>query len=468
MLEDRKILLLHVSYEQLYGGVHIRKLGFGVPPLGLAALSAYIRSKARCQVRLIDMLYHGLTIRDVPGILDNFKPDIVGLSSTTPQMADAYSLSRIVKACNPHVKIVIGGPHVSALPQLTLQEEPSIDYGIVGEGEIPLLSLVEGKPLSAIKSLVWRRDGEIIINPRESLIEDLGSLPFPDYESLPLPRYGTAYTGHSVGITSGRGCTHRCSFCASSITHLGRYRVRPVEVFLDDIQRLLQLHVSRFDIWDDTFTSSKERVYEFIEGYRKRNLKARWTCETRAGCVDKKLLKEMKGAGLDLLHIGCESGNQEILNKIGKGITLEQVSQACGWCKELKVSAYVYFILGLPYDSWQTIRETVAFAKQLPIDFAQFSMLVPLPGTKVWQLAQEGKIVRNLARSWHEYDRYGNAIVESDLLSAQELYRFYRFALRSFYGRLSYILRALKKIDSMEKLKTYTRIVMAYVRSRRL
>jgi len=358
--------------------------------------------------------------------------------------------------------VVIGGPHASALPQRTLQEEASIDYVIVGEGEIPFLSLVQGRPEDSIKSLVWRRNGEIVTNSREALIEDLDSLPFPDYASLPLERYGTAYTGPSVGMTGGRGCAYRCSFCASGVTHLGRYRVKPVGAFLDDIERLIHLGAPRFDIWDDTFTALPQRVDEFTDGYNRRGLKPRWSCSTRADCLDPKMLKQMQGAGLDVLHIGCESGNQEILNATAKGIKLEQVRQVCAWCREAKISVYVYFILGLPYETQETIKETIAFSRSLPIDFAQFSMLVPLPGTGTWQLAQEGKVLKNLAKKWSDYDRYRSAIVESGKVSAPELTRLYRHALRSFYGRVTYLWKTLRKIDSLKKLKTYFSLIKAY------
>lgn len=462
MHEEKRILLLHVPYGELYGRINIQKLGWGVPPLGLTALSAYIQKHAKAQVKIIDMLFSGLGIGDIPNILDDFKPEIVGLSATTPQMDNAYILSQAIKKYNPRTQVVIGGPHASALPQRTLGEEPSIDYAIVGEGEIPFLSLVKGRIPDSIKSLVWRKGQEIVVNEREALIEDLGSLPFPDYASLPLSSYGTFYTGHSVGIMGGRGCFYNCSFCASSIIHMGRYRMRPVDIFLDDIARLLKLGVPRFDIWDDTFTALHPRVYEFTEKYRQRNLKAHWTCETRVDCVDKKLLKQMHAAGLDMLHIGCESGNQDVLNKTGKGIKLEQVKQVCSWCEEIGIAAYVYFILGLPYDTKGTIEETILFAKRLNIDFAQFSMLVPLPGTHIWHLAGEGKVLRNLAKRWSDYDRYGSAIVESNAVSAQELTGLYKYALRSFYLRFSYIWKALKRIESIEKIKRYARLAILF------
>ncbi len=465
MGRKKKVLLLHVPYGNLYGGVDIRKLGFGIPPLGLIALSAYIRRETGCEVKLIDMLYHGVGIEDMPRMVKEFAPDIIGLSSSTPQMDNAYLLAKTIKECSPAVKIVMGGPHATALPQRTIEEEPSLDYVIAGEGEIPFASLVKGVPPESIKSLTWRNGGGITVNEREALIEDLAVLPFPDYESLPLDRYGTVYTGRSVGITGGRGCSYRCSFCASGITHLGRYRVRPVKIFLDDIERLIRLGAPRFDIWDDTFTSLETRVYEFTDGYRSRNLKARWTCETRADCINKRMLKEMRRAGMDILHIGCESGNQDVLNKVGKGIRLEQVRQACEWCREEGIASYVYFILGLPHDTKKTIKETIAFARSLPIDFAQFSMLVPLPGTGVWKLAQEGRVLKNLAGKWSDYDRYRNAVVCSDAVSARELSGLYRRALRSFYGRLSYIMKMVRSIDSVEKLKIYMRMLTVYFRA---
>jgi radical SAM superfamily enzyme YgiQ (UPF0313 family) len=358
---------------------------------------------------------------------------------------------------------VIGGPHVTALPQQTLQEEPCIDYGVVGEGEIPFLSLIEERPLSSIKSLVWRNGETIVVNQREALIDDLGSLPFPDYESLPLHSYGTFYSGNSVGMISGRGCRFRCSFCASRITHLGQYRVRPVEIFIDDIQRLLGLGIPRFDICDDTFTSIPSRVYEFIEGYQKSGLKARWSCQSRVDCLDRKMIREMHRAGLDTIHIGCESGNQEILNKNSKGIQLSQIREACVWCRQEGLTLYVYFILGLPYETEQTIRQTIDFAKALQPDYAQFSMLVPLPGTKVWEMASEGNIVRNLAKKWSDYDRYHKAIVALENVSDTQLATLYKYALRSFYLRPSYILQCLRRINSLERFKMYARMGSAFL-----
>ena len=459
---NKRILLLNVPYGELYGKINIRKLGWGVAPLGLAALSAYIREKLKCPVKLIDMLFQDVCIKDIPGILDDFKPDVVGLSATTPQMDNVYLLSQVIKRHNPKIKIVVGGPHVTALPERTLREESSIDFVIAGEGEIPFLSLIKDAPLDSIKSLVWRKGEEIVINEREGLIEDLGSLPFPDYDSLPLRHYGTFYSGHSVGVVSGRGCCYNCSFCASRITHLGRYRMRPVEIFLDDIERLLKLGIPRFDIYDDTFTFSKSRINEFIEGYHRRGLKARWSCTTRVDCLDKKLIRDMRRSGLDLIHIGCESGNQEILNKVGKKIKLEKVTEISKWCQEEGVTVYVYFILGLPYETEKTIMETIDFSKKLPVDFAQFSMLVPLPGTRVWEIAQEGKVIRNLAKRWSDYDRYNKAIVESDKIPSEEITGLYKYALRSFYLRPSYILQRFTKINDLAKAKMYLRMTCEF------
>ncbi len=440
----------------------MRRFGWGIPPLGLAAISAYIRQQSKCDVRLIDMLPQGVTINDIPHILNDFQPDIIGLSATTPQIDNAYLISRIIKRHNPRIKTVIGGAHVTALPQRTFLEEPSIDFVIMGEGEIPFLSLVKDKSLDTIKSLAWRKEGDIIINEREALIEDLGRLPFPDYESLPIKYYGTFYAGPSVGITSSRGCYYNCSYCASHVVHLSRCRFRPIEIFLDDIQHLLELGAPRFDIWDDTFTFSKSRVYEFLEGYHKRNLKTHWSCVTRVDCLDQKLLKEMHRGGVDMIHIGCESGNQVILDRTGKKIKLEQVREVCDWCEREGIAVYVYFMLGLPGETEETVMETIDFAKRLPIDFAQFSILVPYPGTRVWDLTQEGKTIRNLAKRWSDYDRYGKAFVELNGLCADKITELFEYAVRSFYLRPSYLGRRLRKMHSVAQLKINLHLIKTF------
>jgi radical SAM superfamily enzyme YgiQ (UPF0313 family) len=463
----KRLLLLHVPYGELYGGkVNLRKAGLGLPPIGVASLSAYVREKTACHVKVIDMLFHGVSIADLSTVLSDFKPDIVGLSATTPQMDNAYAVARAVKGHQPRIQTVIGGAHVTALPQRTLQEETCVDFGILGEGEIPLQSLIEEKPLDSIKSLVWRKgDDAIVVNERQPLIQDLSTLPFPDYAALPLDRYKTIYSGSAIGIMSSRGCKYNCSFCASHVISQGCHRLRPIGMVLDDIERLLKLGVHGFAIFDDTFTASNERVYEFLDGYGRRNLKEPWSCETRVDCLDRKIIRAMHRSGLNILKIGVESGNQKILDKVGKGIKLAQVRQVCEWCADEGITVYAYFILGLPYETKETMLETIEFARNLPIDFAQFSMLMPLPGTRVWKMAEEGKVLRNLAKSWSDYDRYKKAIVELNGVSTDEITKMHRQAARSFYLRFSYIFKILRKIRNWNDLITYFRLGWTFLRA---
>jgi len=171
--------------------------------------------------------------------------------------------------------------------------------------------------------------------------------------------------------------------------------------------------------------------------------------------LTKDMLKIMKSAGCRSVRIGVESADEEVLKATGKNITLAQVESAVSWAKEFGIKTTAYFLLGLPYETEVSLAKTLAFSKKLRTDLAHFTMLVPLPGTQVWEMAKKGRVLRSVANSWSEYIRYEKAIVESDHLSADQLFKCHRRMISSYYLNPGYILRRLSNIRSFKELHEF-------------
>lgn len=456
---DQKIMakayLISPPYGEVYNIMNFKEVG-GVaqPPLGLAYVAGYLAGKGH-DVKLFDGAFSRDILKDIKEHLLEFGSDMVGITATTPQITHVFRIAEFVKSVNPKIRVVVGGPHASALPKETAADK-NIDIVVYGEGEITMSELLEGKPISGIKGICFRENGKIILNPPRPLIEDLDTVPFPLLDQLPLERYYNFFPEIGASVLSGRGCPYSCSFCASSLINQRRYRMRSPENFVNEIEWIYKkFGIRNFIFCDETFTANASRTVKICDMILERKLPVKWFCMTRANTLTKKLLEHMKKAGCYAVELGIESGDSGILKAAGKQITLEQVENAVKWARQTGIKAVGFFILGLPYETPQTLKRTLAFAKKLKLYYAQFSMLVPLPGTAVWDMVRDGKVLRCTATGWDHYTRYDRAIVESESLSAQDLTKYYRSALRSFYLDPAFIFCAVLNIRSLGELKAY-------------
>jgi len=443
-----KVLLIAPSMEGLYGKIKLRKFRWGCLPYGLACIAGFLKQKNH-DIRLIDATYEFDNRFQLKSLILNEQPEFVGISVTTPLLIESLYICNFIKENLPQTRTILGGPHPSALPQETMSH-PTVDMVVFGEGEYTLQEILEGKDPKDIKGLCYRSNGEIKMNPARPLIDDLDSLPFPLFEQLPIDRYGLPYMGKSVGIITSRGCPYNCTFCASGVVHGHRSRFRSVDRVLDEISYLkTSFSVNTIIFCDDTFETNIDRVFDFCTKLINRKLNIKWCCTSRANDLTDELLKIMKTSGCKLIHIGIESANQEILDKTGKGINLQKAKETVRRIKMIGLEVYGYFILGLPYETEKTIQETIKFSRDLDFDYAQFSILTPLPGTKVWAIMKEGKALNYLGKDWTDFKRYSKDIfIELEHVSREKLQKYYRKSYRSFYFRLSYLWKTIKKIGS--------------------
>ncbi|MGQ9517886.1 MAG: B12-binding domain-containing radical SAM protein [Anaerolineae bacterium] len=360
------------------------------PSLGLGYLAAVLERRGD-EVRIFDF---GLDPRrpleeEVLDVLA-FRPDVIGLTAMTTSYHSAEQTISLLRA-GTHAPMVLGGPHATVFPERTLREQPALDYLVFGEGEetmLELMEVIEGRRDPAtVAGLCYRRAGQVMCNPARPLIRDLDALPFPARHLFQLERYPLYAPdgGRMLTVLTSRGCPYNCSYCFKGI--VGRtYRQRSPENLIQELKELIRTYgIHNFYFIDDLFTLDVKRLNVLLDMMIAEGLDIRWQCLARVDRVTPELLRRMAAAGCRQIHYGIESGDQEILERVGKRITLEQVRQAVRWTAEAGIRSKGYFMLGLPGDTEETMEQTIQFAASLDLDDAMFSLTTPFPGTRLWE-----------------------------------------------------------------------------------
>lgn len=415
------------------------------------AYAAAVLEKRGFSVQLLDMVAEGQDKDDLRAILRQQRPDFVVLDSTTPSVYSDLECSAIVKEeCGAAVIMV--GPHISVLPEETLiQGKGSVDVACIGEYDYTVAETVEKfDDLSGVKGIAYYHDGKITRNPACPLIEDLDGLPFPAWHHLDLMKYfdgGKLYP--YIDIISGRGCPNQCSFCLwPQVMHGTRYRLRSPRNVVDEIEQDIKLcpkvvRGGEFFFEDDTFTVNEERAIQICDEILRRELKITFSVNARADTANLSMFRQMKQAGCRELLVGFESGNQIILDKANKNITVEQSHDFMNLAREAKLQVHGCFVIGLPGETEESARETIEFALSLRCDTIQFSGAVPFPGTQFFTLAkQEGWLKTEDWRNWLKLGEQ-KGVISYPQMSEEKINHYVDLGLKKFYFRPFYMLKFL-------------------------
>jgi len=461
-----EVILFSPPLSDSYGKLNIKKIDYGNPPMGIAYISSYLK-KNNHSVKVIDLNLLKHPFKQIRRIIQKEKPKFAGISYMTPSLKQVKKIAQLVKDVDKNIKVVVGGPHPSALPKQTIRTN-EIDFVICGEGEKTMLDLLEKRDYNKIGGLAYKKDKKIIINLPRQQINDLDSLPFPDYEGLKINktylRYGSAFFLHKVGIITSRGCPYKCTFCAEKIIHK-KIRVRSVKNVVDEIECLYTKYgIERFEFYDELFTLYRNRAIKICKEIIKRKLNIKWIINSRVDNVDEELLKIMKSAGCHYIIYGIESGNQEILNKIKKEISISQIKNTIRTTKKVGLKTYGLFIMGFPYETDNTIRETINLAKELPLDYATFNLLIPLPGTEIFELTEKGQGIKFLSGNLDESKAVGYTNIELPTVSRKKLIEYQKRAYKEFYLRPRFLLNKLFFnpsffIINFKKLSSFIRLI---------
>ncbi len=441
-----KILLVNPPFVQAYGQYKAAAKVGAQPqlPLGICYIAAVLEDEGH-QVSIIDADVEGMSPEDIIEQLKTSRPQILGITATTPIYASARSLLESAKQAMPELITVLGGFHITALPAQSMSECKAADYGVIGEGELTIAELVaaleRGQPVEGIAGVAYRSpDGEVVINPLRSPIQDLENIPFPARHLLKQDKYLWSVPHKGLvpvtSIITQRGCPFGCIFCGVNTMFPGKPRYRELDSILNEIEGVVKSGIDHFMICDDTLTLNKDKVLKMCEEVKRRGLKFTFEGYTHASTVTKKLLARLQEIGLLRLSFGVETGNQKILKAINKGVTLEQIKQAYDWCYELGIETRCSLMFGHPFETKETIQQTMKFANSLKCYQAYINITTPYPGSKLYQMAKEGYGgIRLLTDDWTQYRRYGNAVMEMNDLDGEALIECQRRAYQKFYLR---------------------------------
>ena len=431
------------------------------PPLGLASIAAILERESY-QVKILDANALQLSESEIAREIDGV--DIIGITAMTPFINSAIKVVKKIKREKPDSTIIVGGAHVTVLPEETLSDVPEIDVIVRGEAEATVIELYKalkgGDSLQNVRGITYRDKGKVKSTPTRPPIVDMDSLPFPAYHLLPLQKY-RLHPPHGrrlpvMAVLTSRGCPYNCIFCSKPIFGR-RFRSQSPQRIVSEIEYLVEkFKVKEISFYDDIFTLDKKQIAKLAKEFNKHKLSIHWKCETRVDLVTEELLKTMKEAGCYMIAYGIESGNQNILNNLRKKITIEQVKKAVRMTHDAGIQSIGYFMLGSPGETPATIRQTIDFAKHLPLDFAQFSITTPYPGTDLYNLyLKQGVSDKN----WDNFT-YANLRAVSapafkpGSLSKDDLKKWNATAYKEFYLRASYIWGRLKQSRSPGNLKT--------------
>ena len=392
------------------------------PPLGLAYLAAALE-QAGVQVKILDYVVYPYRRHALESVLKEFKPQVAGATAVSMTVDHAGQVLSDIKAINPEILTVMGGPHVTFCAQETLEAFSELDAVVIGEGEetlVELLGAVERAcHFDSVGGIAYRAGSKIMTTAKRNWIKDLDALPFPARHLLPLGRYRTL--GMPISITTSRGCPFKCIFCVGRKMVGTKVRYHSADRVANELAYLADLKFHQINIADDLFTASQNHCLTVCEEILQRNLKINWTSFARVDTISVKLLSRMKAAGCTAVSFGIESANPTILKTIKKGITVEQIRNAIRICRRVGISPYASFILGLPGETPQTIKETKAFAANLQQEGLAygFHILAPFPGTEVRE--QSNRLgIRILTDDWSRYDA-NQAVIETATVNHQML-----------------------------------------------
>jgi anaerobic magnesium-protoporphyrin IX monomethyl ester cyclase len=447
-----KALLINPSYFRTYGS-NEGGIAFPVYPiLSLSALAGAVKARGH-QVRILDLSYRQYDPRMIADLVRSEKPDVVGVTATTPLANQMRDISYVVKDVSKDILTIAGGAHPSALPMETMRQS-ALDMVVAGEGDFVVADLLDGKSPASIPGVYWRSGDDVRVNPPMPLLEDLDKLPFPAWEDYPpecnakMTKIIARHTPVST-IEFSRGCVFKCDFCGSKNTMGLGYRKKSPERCAEELAKLQSLGYREVVLVDDIFTSDNEWAVQVCEAIVRKGVTMAWTCTNgiRVDSANPELFRLMKRAGCYRVYFGFESGNDEVLKAFGKGgrATLDKGVEAVEMAREAGLEPNGFFMVGLTGDTEKSMQDTIDYAKRVRLDTMKCGMTTPYPGTPMFrQLRKDGRIK---TFDWDQYTVYNKAeqIYDHPALGWETVKRYFKkFYAEAYFKNPRYMLRRLR------------------------
>lgn len=449
-----RALLINPSYRACYGSTKASLAIPIYPTLGLATIAATLLEKGH-EVAIDDLSYEFYDPNKIRERIRRFRPDIVGISGTTPLFNQARDISLIVKKISEKILVMAGGAHVSALPAESLMES-KIDVAVKGEGDYTVCDIAGGLAFDKIPGIYYRNsNGTITGNAPRPMFENLNELPFPAWHLYDVPSYRDKVTRLLVRrspvamVEFSRGCIFKCDFCASKNTTGLGYRKKTPERVADELEYAYRLGFREFVQADDIFTSDNHWAVAVCEEIIRRKIKMAWTCQNgiRVESANPKLFSIMKKAGCYRVSFGFETGNDGVLQKFGKGgkATIEQGKEAVRLARRAGLDTSGCFLLGLSPDTEETMMDTIRYAGELELDMLKIGITIAFPGTAMFHAYRKKKLIRTY--NWDHYEVYTDKeLFAHEWLSFETIQKYLNLGYRmAISGNFRFIWRRFKR-----------------------
>lgn len=438
-----------------------------LPPLGLGYIAAVLQQDGHV-VKIVDTRLDPMSDELARDILQ-FAPDVVGISIFVISEVEGYSLATQVRELMPHVPIVMGGPQVSYFPRAPLERCPAVDITVPGEGEHVMAELVNvlqnGGDVGRVSGIYYRdRSGQIVASPQNHSVPSLEELPEPARELFELERYAPeVYETRrlpATNILATRGCPYgQCTFCFESGSFRTKYRYRSAEKLVREIELLRDVYGMREIVFnDDDLLSNGKLLLEFSRLAIERKLNVPWSCWGRVTPCSQRLLETIAEAGCWLVNFGIESGNQDLLDRLQKGMTLEKCRQVVSWAHGAGLETHGTFMIAIPGETPEKAEKTIDFAIELDLTYAAFIPTHPLFGTPLFETCiSEGRLVKSPYSHKPVDTRYLPRIsyVPDGYKDEKEIEKMLTRAYRRFYFRPAYFWKHLRKLLSGAPAQKY-------------
>lgn len=420
-----------------------------LPPTDLMYLAA-VAEKLGLNAKIQDYSQGGNFEED----LKEFQPDYLVVNIATPTLEHDLDAVKKAKEICPNIVTIAKGAAFLTLADKIIKEHDELDFGILGEAEDTLAEILQEKQPGEILGIYYKENGDVKFTGKRPFIEDLDRIPFPARHLVDNTIYRRPDNNKvQATIKVSRGCPFHCFFCLATPVSGAKVRRRSVENIVAEIRECVEKYnIKNFLFWSDIFNIDREWTIDLCNEIIKSGLKITWSANTRADTADLEMAKLMYKSGCRLVSIGVESGSQYMLEKMGKKITLDDVRRTVKIFKKAKIRIYNYFVIGLPWETEETIEDTIKFAIELNSDFISFYTATPLPGSRFYEYALE----HNLFDKETSFENaYFYPAVNTHHLTRDRVFELHKSAIKRFYLRPLYILKMLIRIRSFAEVKNY-------------
>ena len=420
-----------------------------LPPTDLMYLAS-VAEECGYKAMIRDYSQGGDFIKD----LRTFEPDFLLANIATPTFKSDINAIKQAKELMPKLQVIVKGAPFLTYNTNAIYENPFLDYVIMGEAELTLKDILSGIPNPEILGICYRENFQPVKNEQRPFIENLDILPFPARHLVDNSIYRRPDNNKVQAVIKvSRGCPYHCFFCLATPVSGAKVRVRSAENIIAEIKECVEnYNIRDFVFWSDIFNFNRNWTIDLCKKLIESGLNITWSSNTRANTMDDEMASLMYKAGCRLVSIGVESGSQKMLDAMGKKTTLSDIRNTVKILKKHKIKIYNYFIIGLPWETEETVEETIRFAIELDSNFISFYTATPLPGTNYFAYAMANKLVEgNLDFT----NAYYKPVVKSYTLSRERIFELHKLAVRRFYLRPKFIIKTLLSIRSFEEFKNY-------------